>query len=77
MDAASVSGGQSEQQVLKKEEDALSKPSLVFTAHNQSSGGCEPEREATCKASTILVWLPDTTSLRGWNQWRRPQCMPL
>ena len=33
------SGGQSEQQVLKKEEDALSKPSLVFTAHNQSSGG--------------------------------------
>jgi len=28
-------GGQSEQQVLKKEEDALSKPSLVFTAHNQ------------------------------------------
>src|SRR5580700_4011285 len=32
------SGGQSEQQVLKKEEDALSKPSLVFTAHNQSSG---------------------------------------
>ena len=32
-------GGQSEQQVLKKEEDALSKPSLVFTAHNQSSGG--------------------------------------
>jgi len=32
------SSGQSEQQVLKKEEDALSKPSLVFTAHNQSSG---------------------------------------
>jgi type IV secretory pathway VirB10-like protein len=31
-------GGQSEQQVLKREEDALSKPSLVFTAHNQSSG---------------------------------------
>ena len=24
---------------LKREEDALSKPSLVFTAHNQSSGG--------------------------------------
>ena len=24
---------------LKKEEDALSKPSLVFTAHNQSNGG--------------------------------------
>ncbi|HEY6413844.1 MAG TPA: TrbI/VirB10 family protein [Edaphobacter sp.] len=33
------SGGQSEQQVLKKEEDALSKPSLVFTAHNQSNAG--------------------------------------
>jgi hypothetical protein len=33
------SGGHSEQQVLKREEDALSKPSLVFTAHNQSSGG--------------------------------------
>jgi hypothetical protein len=33
------SGGQSEQQVLKREEDALSKPSLVFTAHNQSNGG--------------------------------------
>jgi hypothetical protein len=33
------SGGQSEQQVLKREEDALSKPSLVFTAHNQSSAG--------------------------------------
>jgi len=33
------SGGQGEQQVLKREEDALSKPSLVFTAHNQSSGG--------------------------------------
>jgi type IV secretory pathway VirB10-like protein len=33
------SGGQNEQQVLKKEEDALSKPSLVFTAHNQSSSG--------------------------------------
>jgi len=32
------SGGQSEQQVLKREEDALSKPSLVFTAHNQSGG---------------------------------------
>jgi hypothetical protein len=32
-------GGQSEQQVLKRAEDALSKPSLVFTAHNQSSGG--------------------------------------
>src|SRR5271170_1099618 len=32
-------GGQSEQQVLKKEEDALSKPSLVFTAHNQNGGG--------------------------------------
>jgi len=32
------SAGQSEQQVLKREEDALSKPSLVFTAHNQSSG---------------------------------------
>jgi type IV secretory pathway VirB10-like protein len=31
-------GGQSEQQVLKREEDALSKPSLVFTAHNQNSG---------------------------------------
>jgi len=29
-------GGQSEQQTLKKEEDALGKPSLVFTAHNQS-----------------------------------------
>jgi hypothetical protein len=33
------SGGQTEQQVLKKEEVALSKPSLVFTAHNQSNGG--------------------------------------
>lgn len=33
------SGGQSEQQALKREEDALSKPSLVFTAHNQSNGG--------------------------------------
>jgi hypothetical protein len=33
------SGGQSEQQVVKKEEDALSKPSLIFTAHNQSNGG--------------------------------------
>jgi hypothetical protein len=33
------SGGQSEQQAVKKEEDALSKPSLVFTAHNQSNGG--------------------------------------
>jgi Bacterial conjugation TrbI-like protein len=32
-------GGQSEQQVLKREADALSKPSLVFTAHNQSNGG--------------------------------------
>jgi len=32
------SAGQSEQQVLKREEDTLSKPSLVFTAHNQSSG---------------------------------------
>lgn len=32
------SGGQSEQQVVKKEEDALSKPSVVFTAHNQSNG---------------------------------------
>jgi type IV secretory pathway VirB10-like protein len=32
------SGGRSEQQVVKKEEDALSKPSLVFTAHNQSNG---------------------------------------
>ena len=31
-------GGQSEQQELKREEDALRKPSLVFTAHNQSSG---------------------------------------
>ncbi|RSL18819.1 type IV secretory pathway VirB10-like protein [Edaphobacter aggregans] len=33
------SGGQSEQQVLKKEEDALSKPSLVFIAHNQGNSG--------------------------------------
>jgi hypothetical protein len=33
------SGGQSEQQALKREEDALSKPSLVFTVHNQSNGG--------------------------------------
>ncbi|HET9101699.1 MAG TPA: TrbI/VirB10 family protein [Acidobacteriaceae bacterium] len=32
-------GGQGEQQALKKEEDALSKPSLVFTAHNQSNNG--------------------------------------
>src|SRR5277367_3509585 len=32
------SGGQGEQQTLKKEEDALSKASLVFTAHNQNSG---------------------------------------
>jgi hypothetical protein len=31
--------GQSEQQVLKREEDALSTPSLVFTAHNQRNGG--------------------------------------
>ena len=30
-------GSQGEQQVLKKDEDALSKPSLVFTAHSQSS----------------------------------------
>ena len=30
-------GGPGEQQALKKEEDALSKPSLVFTAHNQSN----------------------------------------
>jgi hypothetical protein len=36
------SGGQSEQQAAKKEEDALSKPSLVFTAHNQSNGGLRP-----------------------------------
>ena len=34
--------GQSEQQELKREEDALNKPSLVFTAHNQSSGGLRP-----------------------------------
>jgi type IV secretory pathway VirB10-like protein len=33
------SGGQSEQQGVKKEEDALRKPSLVFTAHNQSKSG--------------------------------------
>jgi hypothetical protein len=33
------SGSQSEQQVLKKEEDALSKPSLVFIAHNQGNAG--------------------------------------
>lgn len=33
------SDGQGEQQVLKREEDALSKPSLVFIAHRQSNGG--------------------------------------
>jgi hypothetical protein len=43
------SGGQSEQQLLKKEEDALNKPSLVFTAHNQSDArspsGMQSERQ--------------------------------
>jgi hypothetical protein len=39
------SGGQSEQQVLKREEDALSKPSLVFTAHNQSNGGLRSAKQ--------------------------------
>jgi len=40
-------GGQGEQQALKKEDDALSKPSLVFTAHNQSNavGRSGPQRE--------------------------------
>jgi hypothetical protein len=33
------SAGQNEQQSLKKEEDALNQPSLVFTAHVQSTGG--------------------------------------
>jgi hypothetical protein len=32
-------GGQSELQALKKEEDALNQPSLVFTAHAQTNGG--------------------------------------
>jgi len=39
------SGGQSEQQVLKREGDALSKPSLVFTAHNQSNGGLRSAKQ--------------------------------
>jgi hypothetical protein len=39
-------GGQSEQQVVKKEENALSKPSLVFTVHNQSNGGLRSVTES-------------------------------
>jgi hypothetical protein len=39
-------GGQSEQQAVKKEEDALSKPSLVFTAHNQSNAGLRSEMQS-------------------------------
>jgi type IV secretory pathway VirB10-like protein len=31
--------------VLKREEDALSKPSLVFTAHNQSNGGLRSAKQ--------------------------------
>jgi len=37
------SAGQNEQQSLKKEEEALNQPSLVFTAHVQSNGGARSE----------------------------------
>jgi type IV secretory pathway VirB10-like protein len=51
-------GGQSEQQVLKREEDALSKPSLVFTAHNQSSGGLRTETRSEQQSINNLGLAP-------------------
>jgi hypothetical protein len=52
------SGGQSEQQVLKREEDALSKPSLVFTAHNQSNGGLRSAKQSEQQSVSNLGLAP-------------------
>src|SRR5437868_7394235 len=52
------SGGQSEQQVLKREEDALSKPSLVFTAHSQSNGGLPSARQSEQQSVSNLGLAP-------------------
>jgi type IV secretory pathway VirB10-like protein len=52
------SGGQSEQQVLKREGDALSKPSLVFTAHNQSNGGLRSAKQSEQQSVSNLGLAP-------------------
>jgi hypothetical protein len=52
------SGGQSEQQVLKREEDALNKPSLVFTANNQSNSGLRSGTQSVQQSITNLGLAP-------------------
>jgi hypothetical protein len=63
------SGGQSEQQVLKREEDALSKPSLVFTAHNQSNGGLRSGMQGEQQRVSNLGLAP------GYHVAARPESM--
>jgi len=52
------SGGQSEQQVLKREEDALNKPSLVFTANNQSNSGLRSGTQSEQQSVSNLGFAP-------------------
>jgi len=52
------SGGQSEQQTLKKQEEALSKPSLVFTAHNQGGGELRAGTRSDLQSVTNLGLAP-------------------
>jgi hypothetical protein len=60
----SYPGGQSEQQVLKNEEAALNKPSLVFTAHNQSNGGLRSGALSEQQSVTDLGLAPGHVAAR-------------
>ncbi len=52
------SGGQNEQHGLKKEEEALNQPSLVFTAHVQSNGGLRSESRPSQQSVNNLGLAP-------------------
>lgn len=52
------SAGQNEQQSLKKEEEALNQPSLVFTAHVQSNGGLRSESRTSQQSVNNLGLAP-------------------
>jgi hypothetical protein len=51
-------GGQNEQQSLKKDEEALNQPSLVFTAHVQSNGGLRSESRTSQQSVNNLGLAP-------------------
>jgi len=51
-------GGQNEQQSLKKEEEALTQPSLVFNTHAQSNGGLRSESRTSPQSANNLGLAP-------------------